>query len=90
MYLLLGVGRVLDESNSILKAHIKDLLERLGKAEEEKEKIAQEAYKKAMEIKIEADRKLEDAHASQMKQVSLIERLKVGTYVYSLSLGHGW
>ena len=63
-------------------------MERLGKAEEEKEKIAQEAYKKAMEIKIEADRKLEDAHASQMKQVSLIERLKVGffhTYVYSLS-----
>ena len=54
-------------------------MERLGKAEEEKEKIAQEAYKKAMEIKIEADRKLEDAHASQMKQVSLIERLKVGT-----------
>ena len=49
----------------------------LAKSEEDKEKIAQEAYRKAMEIKREADLKLGDAHASQMKQVSLIERLKV-------------
>ena len=49
----------------------------MGKSEEDKEKIAEEAYRKAMEIKTEADRKIVDAHSSQMKQVSLIERLKV-------------
>lgn len=45
-------------------------------AEEEKEKIAKEAFNKAMEIKQEADKRLEDAHVCQMKQANLIERLK--------------
>ena len=72
-----GIGRVTDDSVAILKSHIKELVAQLGKSEEDKEKIAEEAYRKAMEIKTEADRKIVDAHSSQMKQVSLIERLKV-------------
>ena len=34
-------------------------------------------FPKAMEIKREADKRLEDAHACQLKQANLIERLKV-------------
>ena len=64
------------QSIGLLKAHIKDLVAQLSKAEEDKEKIAQEAYKKAMEIKAEADRRLSDAYQCQSKQTSLIERLK--------------
>ena len=60
-----------------MKSHIKELIAQLSKAEEDKEKIAKEAYNKAMEIKREADKRLEDAHACQMKQANLIERLKV-------------
>ena len=62
---------------AIMKSHIKELVAQLSKAEDDKEKIAKEAYCKAMEIKREADKRLEDAHACQMKQASLIERLKV-------------
>ncbi len=62
---------------SLLKAHIRDLLAQLAKAELDKESIAKEAYNKAMEIKQEADQRLEDAHECQVKQASLIERLKV-------------
>ena len=60
-----------------MKSHIKELIAQLSKAEDDKEKIAKEAYNKAMEIKREADKRLEDAHACQMKQANLIERLKV-------------
>lgn len=63
-------------SKGLLKTHVKDLVAQLSQAEEEKEKIAQEAYKKAMEIKAEADRRLQDAYQCQNKQTSLIERLK--------------
>ena len=77
IYFSSGIGRVTDDSVAILKSHIKELVAQLGKSEEDKEKIAEEAYRKAMEIKTEADRKIVDAHSSQMKQVSLIERLKV-------------
>ena len=69
----------LEEPQSVkglIKTHVKDLVAQLSKAEEEKEKIAQEAYKKAMEIKAEADRRLQDAYQCQSKQTSLIERLK--------------
>lgn len=59
-----------------MKGHIKELLAQLALAEEEKEKIAKEAFNKAMEIKQEADKRLEDAHVCQMKQANLIERLK--------------
>ena len=62
---------------AIMKTHIKDLVSQLATAEEDKEKIAQEAFNKAMEIKKEADKRLEDAHVCQMKQANLIERLKV-------------
>jgi hypothetical protein len=62
----------------MMKAHIKDLMARLAKSEEDKQKIAEEAYRRAMEIKLEANTKLEDAHQSQVKQASLIDRLKVG------------
>jgi hypothetical protein len=65
------------QSVSLLKAHIRDLLAQLAKAELDKESIAKEAYNKAMEIKQEADQRLEDAHECQVKQASLIERLKV-------------
>lgn len=61
----------------MMKAHIKELMAQLAKAEEDKEKIAEVAYQKAMDIKAEADRRLNSAHLSQMKQANLIERLKV-------------
>ena len=60
-----------------MKSHIKELIAQLSKAEDDKENIAKEAYNKAMEIKRDADKRLEDAHACQMKQANLIERLKV-------------
>ena len=65
---------------AIMKSHIKELIAQLSQAEDDKEKIAKEAYNKAMEIKREADKRLEDAHACQMKQANLIERLKVGFF----------
>ena len=70
------------QSVAIMKSHIKELIAQLSKAEDDKEKIAKEAYNKAMEIKREADKRLEDAHACQMKQANLIERLKVGLNIY--------
>ena len=69
-----------------MKSHIKELIAQLSKAEDDKEKIAKEAYNKAMEIKREADKRLEDAHACQMKQANLIERLKVGLKIYFMKL----
>ena len=69
-----------------MKSHIKELIAQLSKAEDDKEKIAKEAYKKAMEIKREADKRLEDAHACQLKQANLIERLKVGLKIYCMKL----
>ena len=65
-----------------MKSHIKELIAQLSKAEDDKEKIAKEAYNKAMEIKREADKRLEDAHACQLKQANLIERLKVSLKIY--------
>ena len=73
-------------SVAIMKSHIKELIAQLSKAEDDKEKIAKEAYNKAMEIKREADKRLEDAHACQMKQANLIERLKVGLKIYCMKL----
>lgn len=61
---------------------IKELLAQLAKAEEDKENIAKEAYRRAMEIKSEADKRLEDAHICQMKQASLIERFKEKVLAY--------
>ena len=52
------------------------MVAQLSKAEEDKEKIAEEAYKKAMAIKEEAERRLHDAYECQTKQTHLIERLK--------------
>ena len=71
-----------------MKSHIKELIAQLSKAEEDKEKIAKEAYNKAMEIKREADKRLEDAHACQMKQANLIERLKVSLQKIYTSMEH--
>ena len=73
-----------EDGTAFINERIKDLMAQLAKSEEDKEKIAQEAYRKAMEIKREADLKLGDAHASQMKQVSLIERLKVRKSVVNI------
>ena len=84
-YILGGAAGSFQTSNepqgvAIMKSHIKDLIAQLSKAEDDKEKIAKEAYCKAMEIKREADKRLEDAHACQIKQASLIERLKVRSH----------
>ena len=62
----------------MLKRHIRELYARLSKSESDKQKIADEAYLRAVDIKNECDRKLEDARVAQGKQASLIERLKVG------------
>ena len=88
MYIIGGdfQGNAEAPSVAIMKSHIKELIAQLSKAEDDKEKIAKEAYSKAMEIKREADKRLEDAHACQMKQANLIERLKVGLKIYCLKL----
>lgn len=72
----------LDQSNNSESTTIKELLTQLAKAEEDKENIAKEAYRRAMEIKREADKRLEDAHVCQMKQASLIERFKEKVLAY--------
>ena len=84
MYIIGGDFQGITETPSvaIMKSHIKELIAQLSKAEDDKEKIAKEAYNKAMEIKREADKRLEDAHACQMKQANLIERLKVSLKIY--------
>ena len=88
MYIIGGdfQGNTETPSVAIMKSHIKELIAQLSKAEDDKENIAKEAYNKAMEIKREADKRLEDAHACQMKQANLIERLKVKAVAQNLCL----
>ena len=69
------VGLLEPQNVTSVKAHMRELIAQLATAEEDKEKIAQEAYLKAMDIKNEADKRLDDARACQTKQASLIERL---------------
>ncbi len=64
-------------SMTAMKAHIRELMSQLAKSEEDKQKIAEEAYLKAMEIQTEAKKELASAHKCQSQQTSLIDRLKV-------------
>ena len=48
----------------------------LSKAEMDKQKIADEAYRRFTVMKTELEARLEDARDSQVKQVDLVERLK--------------
>ena len=76
--LIVGPAPLQGQSVSMLKRHIRELYARLSKSEGDKQKIADEAYLRAVDIKKECDRKLEDARVAQGKQASLIDRLKVG------------
>lgn len=78
----IGPAPLQGQSVSMLKRHIRELYARLSKSESDKQKIADEAYLRAVDIKKECDRKLEDATVAQGKQASLIERLKVGRYIF--------
>ena len=83
----IGPAPLQGQSVSMLKRHIRELYARLSKSESDKQKIADEAYLRAVDIQKECDRKLEDARVAQGKQASLIERLKGGRYLhYSVEL----
>ena len=81
--LIVGPAPLQGQSVSMLKRHIRELYARLSKSEGDKQKIADEAYLRAVDIKKECDRKLEDARVAQGKQASLIDRLKVGSIFMS-------
>ncbi len=68
------------QSVAVMRSHIKELYGRLSVAEGEKQKIADEAYRRALDIKNDYELQLEDARASQGKQAGLVERLKVGEH----------
>ena len=77
-----GPAPLQGQSVAMLKRHIKELYARLSKAEGDKQKIADEAFLRAVDIKRDCDRKLEEAKAAQGKQACLIERLKVGSFLF--------
>lgn len=72
-----GGGNGLPQSTAVLKKHIRELYAQISKAESDKQKIADEAYHRAMKIKRDGEDKLEDAKVAQDHQASLIERLRV-------------
>ena len=77
----IGPAPLQGQSVCMLKRHVRELYARLSKSESDKQKIADEAYLRAVDITKECDRKLDEAKVAQGKQASLIERLKVGRFL---------
>jgi len=67
----------LPQSAALLKKHIKELYSQLAKSEGDKQKIADQAYRRAMDIKAELEAQLDDAKVAQEHQVNLVQRLRV-------------
>ena len=58
-------------------SNCQDLHSQLSKSESDKQKIADEAFRRAQIIQQQCNAKLEDAMVSQAKQADLVERLQV-------------
>ncbi|XP_059085482.1 rootletin-like isoform X2 [Tigriopus californicus] len=64
------------QSAAMMKKHIGELYARLAKSDSDKQKIADEAYRRAQAIKRDCDHQLEDARMSQLRQADLVEKLR--------------
>lgn len=74
-------------STAMLKRHIKELYEKLHRAEVDKHKIADQALFRVKNMAKEYEAQIEDARLSQMKQAELVDKLRVSVYyLYLLSV----